>query len=89
MKKKLSFMLFVGILAIFCIGAVATYANIQDQEFLQAGETAASTEEGNVYVTVNSKPIYQGEIDRAMQTEQLLYEASVELIEAGGYLTEE
>lgn len=89
MKKKLPIVVLIAILAVACVGTVVTYANIQHSEFLLAGETAADTADGDVYATVNGRPVYQGQVERAMQTEELMYESSLQLIEIGGYLTEE
>lgn len=87
MKRKGWIALAVGVFAVVCLGAVA--ATLPNRAFQQAGETAASTADGGVYATVNGRPVYQGQVERAMQTEALRYESSLQLIEIGGYLTEE
>ena len=89
MKKKLCIVAIVGIVALACAGAAAAYATMPHGEFLRAGETAADTADGDVYATVNGRPVYEGQVERAMQTEALMYESSLQLIEIGGYLTEE
>ena len=89
MKKKLCIVAIVGIVALACAGAAAAYANMPHGEFLRAGETAADTADGDVYALVNGRPVYEGQVERAMQTEALMYESSLQLIEIGGYLTEE
>lgn len=87
MKRRGWIALAIGVFAVVCLGAVAVI--LPNRTFQQAGETAAGTADGDVYATVNGRPVYQGQVERAMQTEQLMYESSLQLIEIGGYLTEE
>lgn len=87
MKRRGWIALAIGVFAVVCLGAVAVI--LPNRTFQQAGETAADTADGDVYATVNGRPVYQGQVERAMQTEELMYESSLQLIEIGGYLTEE
>lgn len=87
MKRRGWIALAIGVFAVVCLGAVAVI--LPNRTFQQAGETAADTADGDVYATVNGRPVYQGQVERAMQTEALRYESSLQLIEIGGYLTEE
>lgn len=87
MKRRRWIALAIGVFAVVCMGAVA--AIVPNRAFQQAGERAADTADGGVYALVNGRPVYQGQVERAMQTEALMYESSLQLIEIGGYLTEE
>lgn len=89
MKRKLSLMIAVGVTVVVCLGATVTHAMIRQRAFRLAGERAAQTQEGGVYVLVNGIGISQGKIDRAMETEQLTHEQSIQMIQEMDDLTEE
>ena len=61
----------IGVFAVVCLGAVAVI--LPNRTFQQAGETAAGTADGDVYATVNGRPVYQGYLTEEEMAE---YEAA-------------